>query len=136
MPERGRQGAPGGDGNDADAEGGSEEAVRAGGGQTEGVDDEGTIASEDGRGPANESSSCVGSSKFDETGGQKAAERISAREHHREGRDRPDGYCETKKRAPKRRREAGERHEFQVVHIARAGRKAMERMASLPRGDG
>ena len=61
---------------------------------------------------------------------------ISAREHHREGRDRPDGYCETKKRAPKRRREAGERHEFQVVHIARAGRKAMERMASLPRGDG
>jgi hypothetical protein len=26
--------------------------VRAGGGQTEGVDDEGTIASEDGRGPA------------------------------------------------------------------------------------
>ena len=110
--------------------------MRAGGGQTEGVDDEGTIASEDGREPANESSSCVGSSKFDKDGGQKAAERISAREHHREGRDRPDGYCETKKRAPKRRREAGERHEFQVVHIARAGRKAMERMASLPRGDG
>ena len=36
----------------------------------------------------------------------------------------------------KRKREAGERHEFQVVHIARAGRKAMERMAGLPRGDG
>ena len=31
---------------------------------------------------------------------------------------------------------AGERHEFQVVHIARAGKKAMERMAGLPRGDG
>ena len=29
-----------------------------------------------------------------------------------------------------------EKHEFQVVHIARAGRKAMERMAGLPRGDG
>ena len=110
--------------------------MRAGGGQAEGVDGEGTIASGDGHEPTNESISCVGNFKFQQTGGQKAVDRISDREHHREGRDRPGGYCEATRRAPKRKREAGERHEFQVVHIARAGRKAMERMAGLPRGDG
>ena len=43
---------------------------------------------------------------------------------------------EKRTRAPKRKREEGERREFQVVHIARAGKRAMERMAGLPTGDG
>ena len=46
------------------------------------------------------------------------------------------GYCETAKRAPRKRRQEGERHEFRVVHIAKAGRRMMERLAELPRGDG
>ena len=44
---------------------------------------------------------------------------------------------ETEKRRERQEEErGGEKHEFQVVHIARAGKKAMERMADLPRGDG
>ena len=65
-----------------------------------------------------------------------AAETVSGREHHRDGRGKPGGYSEKRTRAPKRKREEGERREFQVVHIARAGKRAMERMAGLPTGDG
>ena len=79
---------------------------------------------------------CVGKTNLEGRKGPKAAETLSAREHHREGRGKPGGYSERKTRAPKRKREEGERHEFQVVHIARAGKRAMERMAGLPRGDG
>ena len=83
-----------------------------------------------------ESIQCVGKTKLAGRKGQKAAETVSGREHHRDGRGKPGGYSEKKTRAPKREREEGERREFQVVHIARAGKRAMERMAGLPTGDG
>ena len=37
---------------------------------------------------------------------------------------------------PRKRRQEEERREFRVVHIAKAGRRMMERLAELPRGDG
>ena len=74
--------------------------------------------------------------KLDEEGRGKTTEHISQRTHDREARGREGGYCETVKRAPRKRRQEGERHEFRVVHIAKAGRRMMERLAELPRGDG
>ena len=74
--------------------------------------------------------------KLEEEGRGKATEYISQRTHDREARGREGGYCETVKRAPRKRRQEGERHEFRVVHIAKAGRRMMERLAELPRGDG
>ena len=74
--------------------------------------------------------------KLEEVGRGKTTEHISQRTHEREARGREGGYCETVKRAPRKRRQEGERHEFRVVHIAKAGRRMMERLAELPRGDG
>ena len=68
--------------------------------------------------------------------GEKTTEHISQRAHDREARGREGGYCETAKRAPRKRRQEEGRHEFRVAHIAKAGRRMMERLAELPRGDG
>ena len=52
------------------------------------------------------------------------------------GREKEGGYSETARRAPKRGREEQQRNEFQVVHIAPAKRRLMERLEGMPRGDG
>ena len=67
---------------------------------------------------------------------QPGGERVSEREHEREGREKEGGYSETARRAPKRGREEQQRNEFQVVHIAPAKRRLMERLEGMPRGDG
>ena len=89
---------------------------------------------EDGR--TIDSAGNLGSPELEEEGRGKTTEHISQRTHDREARGREGGYCETVKRAPRKRRQEGERHEFRVVHIAKAGRRMMERLAELPRGDG
>ena len=67
---------------------------------------------------------------------QQGGERVSEREHERVGREKEGGYSETARRAPKRGREEQQRKEFQVVHIAPAKRRLMERLEGMPRGDG
>ena len=133
--KRSRQEALGGEDGEAGTEGGQEEAVRTSGEREEEVDGE-AAAEKAGNTSPRESIQFVGKTKLAGRKGQKAAETVSGREHHRDGRGKPGGYSEKRTRAPKRKREEGERREFQVVHIARAGKRAMERMAGLPTGDG
>jgi len=71
-------------------------------------------------------------------GSGEAAE-ISRREHGRAARERFEGegtYSEARRRAPKRPREEGAAHRWQMVHIAPAKRRMMDRMAKLAKGDG
>ena len=67
---------------------------------------------------------------------QQGGERVSEREHERVGREKEGGYSETVRRAPKRGREEQQRNGFQVVHIAPAKRRLLQRLEGLPRGDG
>ena len=50
--------------------------------------------------------------------------------------EKKGGYSETVRRAPKRGREEQQRNGFQVVHIAPAKRRLIQRLAGLPRGEG
>ena len=65
---------------------------------------------------------------------QQGGERVSEREHERVGREKEGGYSETVRRAPKRGREEQQRNGFQVVHIAPAKRRLLQRLAGLPKG--